>query len=283
MKKLIENIYKNKLTNNQLEESFLETVEKKYTARDLYETILFIKNKQKIIVNIKDSIDVCWTWWSGLDRLNTSTLTAIKLAQSWIGVAKHWNKASSWNFGSFDLLEDLKYKIPENKKEILDIYNKNKLVFLYANKLYPFLIELWDLRKDYWKPTIFNILGPLLSPVNSNIHLTWCSFEDKMELMIETFRLLWKENVLVVRWNDWLDEVTLSDNIKVFELNNKKIIEYEINPEQFWFEKVNLKKILISDNNEKINISRRIIEWKEKSPYNDLVDLNVEVIKQILI
>ncbi len=283
MKKLIENIYKNKLTNNQLEESFLETVEKKYTARDLYETILFIKNKQKIIVNIKDSIDVCWTWWSGLDRLNTSTLTAIKLAQSWIGVAKHWNKASSWNFGSFDLLEDLKYKIPENKKEILDIYNKNKLVFLYANKLYPFLIELWDLRKDYWKPTIFNILGPLLSPVNSNIHLTWCSFEDKMELMIETFRLLWKENVLVVRWNDWLDEVTLSDNTKVFELNNKKIIEYEINPEQFWFEKVNLKKILISDNNEKINISRRIIEWKEKSPYNDLVDLNVEVIKQILI
>jgi len=283
MKKLIENIYENKWDSKDLEELFLETINRDYSPKELYDTIVYIKNKQKIVLDLSESIDVCWTWWSGLDRLNTSTLTAIKLARSWVKVAKHWNKASSWKFGSFDLLESLNYDIPETEESIKQFYDKNNLVFLYANLLYPFLKDLAKLRKDYQKPTIFNILWPLLSPANSKIHLTWCWFEDKMQLMIETFKLLWKEKVLVLRWNDWLDEVTLSDSTKVFELNNWKISEYEINPEDFWFEKVNLDRILVSDTKKKIEISKKIITWEEDSSYNDLVDLNVEVIKKKLL
>jgi len=283
MKKFIGKIYDNKLSNEILKNEFEEVVNKNYSSKELAELVLFIKSKQKIIVNLPNSIDVCGTWWSWLDRLNTSTLTAIKLAKQWIWVAKHWNKASSWKFGSFDLLQYLDYQIPDNEKEIFNLYDSNNLVFLYANLLYPFLKDLAILRKDYKKPTIFNILGPLLSPVNSKVHLAWCWFEDKMELMIETFKILWKEKVLVVRWNDWLDEVTLSDNTNVYELNNWKIKNYEINPEQFWFNKVSLEKILISNEKDKINISKNIIKWQEKSSYNDLVNLNVEVVKNILI
>ena len=283
MKKLIENIYLNKLTKHELREQFNNVVEKEYSAKQVADVILYIKTKQKLIVNIPNSIDVCGIWWSWLDRLNTSTLTALKLAKQWIWVAKHWNKSSSWSFGSFDLLKELNYEVPENKNDIVNEYEKNNVVFLYANLLYPFLRELSKLRKQYGKPTIFNILWPLLSPVNSSIHLTWCWFEDKMELMIETFKLLWKEKVLVVRWNDWLDEVTLSTETNVFELDNWKITNYEISPEQFWFNRVSLEKFLISDNNKKIEISKNIILWEEKSPYNDLVSLNVKVVKKILI
>ena len=283
MKKLIENIYSNNLTKYELFEQFNNVVEKDYSAKQLVDVIQYIKNKQKIIVNLADSIDVCGTWWSWLDRLNTSTLTALKLANEWILVAKHWNKSSSWNFGSFDLLKELNYDIPENKNDIVSEYKKNNVVFIYANLLYPFLKELSELRKQYGKPTIFNILWPLLSPVDSKIHLTWCWFEDKMELMIETFRLLWKEKVLLVRWNDWLDEVTLSTETNVFELNNWIIKNYEISPEEFWFDRVDLDKILISDNNKKLDISKKIILWEEYSHYNNLVDLNVEVVKNFLI
>jgi len=283
MKELIENLYWNKLNKEELKDNFYNVVEKEYSAKELVETILLIKNKQKILINLPDSIDVCWTWWSWLDRLNTSTLTWLKLSKMWIKVAKHWNKASSWKFGSFDLLKSLNYIIPENKEDILLNYKKDNIVFLYANLLYPFLKELSDLRKNYWKPTVFNILWPLLSPVNSKIHISWCSFEDQMELMIETFRLLWKDKALVVRGEDWLDEVTLSTETNVFELNNGSIKNYSITSEQFWFERVPLENILINDNEQKVNISKNILSWIEKSPYNDLVDLNVDVINKILL
>ena len=94
---------------------------------------------------------------------------------------------------------------------------------------------------------------------------------------------MWKKNVLVVRWNDWLDEITLSDNTQVFELNAWNITNYEISPEQFWFERVNLDEILILENQEKVDMSKSILSWEEKSAYNDLVDLNVRVVKDILL
>jgi anthranilate phosphoribosyltransferase len=45
-------------------------------------------------------------------------------------------------------------------------------------------------RKKYAKPTLFNIIGPLLSPANSDFQMIGCSFEDKMELMIEACKIL---------------------------------------------------------------------------------------------
>jgi anthranilate phosphoribosyltransferase len=64
-----------------------------------------LKKKQTIKLSISDAIDICGTGGSWLDRINTSTLTAILLAKKyWKKIAKHWNKASSGRFGSFDLL-----------------------------------------------------------------------------------------------------------------------------------------------------------------------------------
>ena len=284
MLNFIKNIIENpeKFSEDEKFEMLEEVAEKKVTAEELAEIIKFIKNNQAIKVDIPEAIDMAGTGWSWLPRINTTTLSCIKLAQSWIKIAKHWNNASSWRFGSFDLIEVLGYKIPENREEILEEVEKNNVAFLYAKKFYPFFRHFWEVRKRYGKPTIFNIIWPLLNPANTDFQIIGCSFEDKMELIIETCKILGRKNVLVVRWEDWLDEVTLSWKTKVYELKNWEIKDYYITPEDFGFETCQLQEILTEKIEDKIDIAKKIIDQKKVGRFSDLVDLNVEVALKLM-
>lgn len=259
-----------------------DIAEKEVSSSELAEIVTYLKSKQSIYLDLYKSLDIVWTWWSWLDRINTSTLACLKLAKLWVKIAKHGNNSSSGRFGSFDLIEKLWYKIPNSKEEILEEYNKNNIAFLYAKNFYPFMKNFAEARKSYWKPTIFNLLWPLLSPVNSDYQMIGCSFEDKMELIIETCHILWRKNVMLIRWEDWLDEVTLTWTTKVYELKKSKIKEYEITPEEFWFKQIKIQQILEKDIEKKIQIAKHIIAWRKVWAYNDLVDINVQVALKFL-
>lgn len=274
MLNFIKTVLEKELSEDEKLKLLNEVAEKTISAEELAKIVKYIKSKQVIKLDLPDSLDIVWTWWSNLPRINTSTLTSLKLAGEGVKITKHWNNASSWRFWSFDLIEELWYKIPASKEEILEEYEKNNLAFLYAKNFYPFFKEFAEVRKRYGKPTVFNLLGPLLSPVNSDFTLIWCSFEDKQKLMIDTCKLLWRKRVMVVRWDDWLDEVTLSTRTKVFELKNEKITSYYITPEELWFKRVELKEIMAEKIEDKIKIAKEIISWKCTSAYNDLVEIN---------
>lgn len=268
-----------------------EVAEKKVKAKELAEIIKFIKSHQAIKIDIPDAIDMAWTGGSWLARINTTTLACLKLAKNWVKIAKHWNNASSWRFWSFDLIETLNYKIPKDKEEILKEVKNNNLAFLYAKKFYPFFRHFWEARKRYKKPTIFNIIWPLLNPANTDYQIIGCSFEDKMELIVETCKILWRKNVLVVRWEDWLDEVTLSWKSLVYHLKphpnpllkgEGTIEKYYITPEDFWFKTCELKEILTEKIEDKIEIAKKIISWEKVWKFSDLVDLNVEVALKLM-
>ena len=284
MLNFIKNIIENpeKFSENDKLEMLEKVAEKKVTAEELAEIIKFIKNHQAIKVDIPEAIDMAGTGGSWLPRINTTTLSCIKLAQSWVKIAKHWNNASSWRFGSFDLIEVLGYKIPENKEEILEEVEKNNVAFLYAKKFYPFFRHFWEVRKRYGKPTIFNIIWPLLNPANTDFQIIGCSFEDKMELIIDTCKILGRKNVLVVRWEDWLDEVTLSWKTKIYELKNWEIKDYYIIPEDFGFVTCELQEILTEKIEDKIEIAKKIIDQKKVGRFSDLVDLNVKVALKLM-
>jgi anthranilate phosphoribosyltransferase len=273
----IKNVLENKLTLQEQIDFFIQNENQKLTPQELAEIVTYLKSLELIKINLNNSIDICWTWWSWLDRINTSTITCVKLSQMWINVAKHWNNASSWRFWSFDLIEKLWYKIPNSKEEILKEFNEKNIAFLYAKNFYPFLKVFSESRKEYKKPTIFNILWPLLNPSNSDYQIIWCSFLDKMGLMIETCKILWRKNVLLVRWEDWLDEITLSWKTKVYELRDWKIKDYYITPEDFWFKKVELQELLEKDIDKKIEIAKKIINDEKIGQYNNLINLNIKV------
>lgn len=245
---------------------FLEnfTIEK-VKAKDVTLFVNFMRKHMSGKVKMPGAIDVCGTGGSGLPRINTSTISAFLLARMGIKVAKHGNRAASGRFGSFDLLEAM--GVPNN-------FRDKNLAFIFARDFHPAMKCFAEARIKIGKPTIFNILGPLLNPADPKMQIIGTSFEEQMRAMAEACKMLGKKRVMVVRGEDGLDEVTLTGRTKVVELKDGKIAEYFVSPVDFGLKKANFKDIAGGDKNFNLKIALKILSGKCKSRHADLVYMN---------
>lgn len=244
----------------------------KVTAKQLKIFAKFMLKHMTRRLKMPDAIDVCGTGGSGLNRINTSTISAFILAAFGVGVAKHGNKAASGRFGSFDLLEALGVKI-----EGVDVekkYRDTGLAFIYARDFHPVMKHFVEARKKIGKPTVFNLLGPLLNPARVEKQIIGCGFKKQMKLIAETCKLLGKKHVMVVHGSDGLDEVTLTGKTDVVELYKGDVREYSIGPEDFGISRCDFKEIAGGTAVKNMKIALDILSERCRSRHADLVYVN---------
>lgn len=251
-----------------------EFTPEKITAEHVKIFAEFMIGKMTAKLKMPGAIDICGTGGSGLERINTSTIAAFILAELGVGVAKHGNKAASGRCGSFDLIEALGVKIDIEAKKLEKMYERKGLAFIFARNFHPVLKHFAEARKSFGKPTIFNLLGPLLNPAEPKMQIIGTSFKKQMRLIAEAAKLLGKKKNLVVRGEDGLDEVTLTGNTDVVELVNGKIVEYKIGPNNFGLKCVNFEKISGGDLEFNKKIALEILDGKCEDSRADLVYVN---------
>lgn len=234
----------------------------------------FLRTKMTAKLKMPGAIDICGTGGSGLPRINTSTIAAFILAELGVGVAKHGNRAASGRCGSFDLLEALGVRIDKSPEELEKLYAGKNLSFIFARNFHPLMKHFVEARKAFGKPTILNLLGPLLNPADPKMQIIGTSFKGQMRLIAEAAKLLGRKNVLVVRGEDGLDEVTLTGKTQVVELKNGKIKEYEIGPEDFGLKAVKFSEISGGDLEFNKKIAGEILEGRRSDGRADLVYVN---------
>ncbi len=225
-------------------------------------------------LHMPQCMDICGTGGSGLERINTSTIVAFLLAELGVKIAKHGNKAASGRFGSFDLLESLGADIEKTPRELEKIYKEKGLAFIFARSFHPIMKYFAETRKVIGKPTIFNILGPLLNPANPKKQIIGTSFKSQMRLIAEACKLMGKKNVMIVRGEDGLDEVTLCGKTEVVELSDGKISEYALGPADFGVERCGFDEIRGSDGETNKKIAIEILNGKCETRHADLVYVN---------
>lgn len=272
IKKFLEKTINGQLSIKE-QENFLKN-HNEISADELKEAVLFLQSKMPQAPWLKDAIDVCGTGGSGLSRINTSTISAFILASLGVKVAKHGNKAASGRFGSFDLLEALNINFDLEIKDIETIYGIRNLAFLFARKFHPVMKHFAAVRQQLGKPTFFNILGPLLSPVFAKKQIIGVSSKSNMEIVAETCLLLKKEHVYVVFGEDGLDEVTLNGKTFVCELVNGKIKKYTIEPKDFGISPARGEEIAGGSGEVNTEIALKILKNKCTSRHHDLVLVN---------
>lgn len=244
------------------------------SPKELATVVHFLQKQITQKLHLKNAIDVCGTGGSGLERINTSTISAFILAKLGIPVAKHGNKATSGRFGSFDLLESLGIKFTDNIRDIEGKYKKENLAFLFAPFFHPVMKNFAQMRKKIGRPTFFNLLGPLLNPAFPKRQVIGTTFKDKMRLIAETCRLLGKEKIYIVCGEDSLDEVTLTGRTFVTELSHEKIKSYTITPEDFGIKRATFPEIQGRDPKFNTKIALDILEGKCETRHKDLVLVN---------
>lgn len=265
-------IIEGKIKNNEIKNFLINLNNANLPSNAFIGAVAALRKKMKIIKAPKNAIDVCGTGGDKLNSLNISTAVCFVVAACDVVVAKHGNKAMSSKSGSADIFAELGIKISSDINEIENNLAKNKLCFLFAPFFHESLKNIAPIRKELAIATIFNFLGPLLNPANTDLQLIGSSRHDVMPKMLAARGDAKK--IYMVHGQDGMDEISLCADSYLLKYENGQILEEEIiNPEKFGFKKVKIDDIKGKD--PKYN-AQKLLELLDghKSPYRDIVVLN---------
>lgn len=243
-------------------------------AGEIAEAVEYLYGQMPEVPELPEAIDICGTGGSGLERLNTSTISAFIVAGAGVKVAKHGNNAASGKFGSFDLLSALDIPVSLSPQELQLRFNEYNLAFLYAKSFHPVMRFFVNVRAELGRPCFFNILGPLLSPIGAERQLIGTPKIEYARLIAEVSKLLGKQRVIVAVGSDGLDEVTLSGPTHIVELTSGNTKEYDIKPEDFGVTPVKGFSEISANPEENPVLAEAIINGDDKSRLTDLVLVN---------
>ena len=273
-----ENAFDQILTQNINDDKiidFLTSLSKKGESIDeIFGAVISIKKKANMIEGFSNSFDTCGTGGDGSKTFNISTITAIVTAASGVCVAKHGNKAVSSLTGSADVLSELGININLDKNKIIKSHKKINLCFLFAPNFHPILKNVADIRKKIGKRTIFNILGPLLSPVESKKQIMGVYDPNILLKVAEVLKKLKTKHSWVVSGNHEYDELTTTGKNYIVEIKNEEIKEFEINPSDLGIDKSNKEELIGGDSKKNASIIKGILKGEISGAKKNIVLLN---------
>src|ERR1051325_8835024 len=167
---------------------------------------------------------VCGTCGDRLNTFNISTTVAIICAAAGIAVAKHGNRAITSQAGSADVLEVLGIKIDLPPAEAARSLRERNFAFFFAPNYHPAFKHIAPARKlcaDRGQRTIFNFLGPLLTPAQPSAQLVGVPRPELCEPLARVLQSLGVRRGMVVSGQvpggadgvRYMDELsTLGDN-----------------------------------------------------------------------
>lgn len=238
----------------------------------------FVKNILKYSLTYTEKcecFDIVGTGGDGLKTINVSTTTAFILAALGVKVAKHGNRAITSKSGSSDALAALGVKFSSSIDENKSRLENDGLVFFHAPLFHKITAEVKETRDRLNIGTVFNMLGPLLNPnLGLKYQLAGNYLEEVNELMAETLMRLGRERALVVHGMDGMDEITICDETLIHEVNNGKILEYRVIPEQFGFARAFHKDVEGGTGEENAEILRATLKGELTGAKKDIVVLN---------
>lgn len=174
----------------------------------------------------QDLVDIVGTGGDGKNTFNISTLASFVVAGTGQKVAKQGNYGASSITGSSNVLEELGYQFKDNADDLKTDLEKANICFLHAPLFHPALKTVAPMRKQLGLKTFFNILGPLVNPVQPKFTMIGVA---NLEIARVYQYLLQKQNkeFMLVHALDGYDEVSLTSDTKIFDKHGEKIYSAE--------------------------------------------------------
>ena len=183
--------------------------------------------------------DTCGTGGDGSGTFNISTAAAIVAAGAGLAVAKHGNRAVSSRTGSADVLERLGVRVDAPPATAADCLAEIGLCFCLAPVHHPAVARVGALRRSLGRPTVFNLVGPLMNPAGANVQVIGVGRADVRRAMASAAMQGGARRVLVVSapldasGSRSLDEVSLFGPTDVIDVGPGGMTESRVRPEDF--------------------------------------------------
>lgn len=207
-------------------------------------------------------VDTCGTGGDKLNTFNISTTAAFVAAGAGITVAKHGNRAVSSGCGSADVLEALGVNISAPQEIVEECVQQIGIGFLFAPRLHGAMKYAIGPRREIGIRTIFNMLGPLTNPAGATAQLLGVYDPTLTEMFADVLKKMGTKRAFVVHGLDGLDEVTITGETRVAELNDGIVRTYNINPADYFGRLDSLDSIRGGDPSVNAQITRDVLSGK---------------------
>lgn len=207
--------------------------------------------------------------------LSVSTMAAFVAAAAGAVICKHGSVAATSSSGSFDTLGALGLVIDLDGPDVERCIAEIGLGFAFAKKFHPAMRFAGPVRSELGVPTTFNFLGPLSNPARVKRQVLGVSDPVMAPRVAGVLAARGSERSLVVHGADRLDEITLTDLTRIYEVRNGEIAnEYQFDPTSIGLERVNRAELWGGSPQRNAEILQAIVSGDETGPRAQIVELN---------
>ena len=218
-------------------------------------------------------VDTVGTGGDGSNSFNISTATAFVAAGAGLQVAKHGNRAASSSCGSADILEALGASIELTPDAVARCIDEVGVGYMFAQAFHPAMRHAGPVRREIGIRTVFNILGPLTNPAGAQVQLIGVAFPELGATMAEVLRLLGSQRAMIVHGHGGLDEISLSGDTSVWELQGDQVKEWTLRVADTGLPHTPVEAVRGGDKEQNAATMRRLFQG-ETGPVRDMVLLN---------
>ena len=226
-------------------------------------------------------IDTCGTGGDGASTFNISTAVAFVVAAAGVPVAKHGSRSASSLTGSADVLEALGVNLTAASDKVQAAVQEVGITFLFAPGWHPALKAVAPLRRNLKVRTVFNLLGPLVNPLNPTGQVIGVFDPQLIETVAEALNLLGTQTAVVLHGREKLDEAGLGDITDLAILKDGKVFLTAVDPQEVGVIPAPINAVKGGNAQENGVILKKVLQGKGTQAQQDIVALNASLALQV--
>ncbi|HEU5095814.1 MAG TPA: anthranilate phosphoribosyltransferase [Reyranella sp.] len=244
------------------------------TAQELAGGARVLRAKVQRVRAPKGAIDIVGTGGDHHGTFNVSSCSALVVAGAGIPVAKHGNRAFTSKSGAADVLSALGINLDLPIETLEKALVEANICFLMAPRHHSAMRNVAGPRVELAPSrTIFNLLGPMSNPALVKRQLVGVFDRRWLRPVAEALGQLGLERALVVHGQDGMDELTTTTASWAASLENGRVSEIEIVPEEIGVPRASIEKLKGSDAVHNAEEIKKVLAG-ERNAFRDIVLLN---------
>lgn len=219
-------------------------------------------------------MDTAGTGGDGANTINITTAASLTAAAGGVKMIKCGNRSVSSKSGSADVLEALNIPLDLDPERAVRQFEQSNFTFLFAPAYNPAIAHVQPVRKSLGVPTLFNTMGPLLSPARPEYQIMGIANPAQGQMIAETMRELGRGRAMVVH-GAGTDEIAVHGETQVWELGRDgQITRYTLTPEELGVERHPLEELRGGDGEENAAMMRATFAGTGPEAHRDAVALS---------
>jgi anthranilate phosphoribosyltransferase len=244
------------------------------TVDEILGAVTTLRSKMLGVKAPDGAIDIVGTGGDHHGTYNVSSCSALVVAGAGVPVAKHGNRAFTSRSGAADVLGALGINLELPIETLEKALMVAGVCFLMAPRHHSAMRNVAGPRVELAPSrTIFNLLGPMSNPALVKRQLVGVFDRRWLKPVAEALGQLGLERALVVHGQDGMDELTTTTASWAASLENGKVTEIEIAPEDVGVPRASMAALKGGDPAHNADAIRAVLAG-HRDAFRDIVVLN---------